>query len=333
MSEVIKFDNSVPAVLRDAFKIDDNDALSSGLSGGFSVLSIKGSRFRIKYAGDEHLITDANGDPKMSLEVVLVKASDYVAKTYYEGVFSESSAGEPDCFSLDGVKPSSRSPSKQAELCGICPKGKWGSKINADGKETKACSDSRRVIVVPANDITNEQFGGPLLLRIPVMSLGDLGTYGKAMKAKGFPYNTVVTRLSFDPDVPYPKMMFKAVRALEESEAVELIKHFSEGNIDKMLMDEREVTKATADKVSGMDSAPEVKKTVDTDFDVPVSTPAAKKKAKTAKKVAAKKVSPRKIEAQPDVEEVDDAPKAMSVETTDDELDGELDALFGGMED
>jgi hypothetical protein len=342
MGDVVKFNDSVPALLQDAFGIEDNDALSSGLSGGFSTMSIKGSKFRIKCGGEETVVVDEEGLPKMGIEVVIAKASEFVAKTFYEGDYTEGTAGEPDCYSLDGQKPSSRSPRPQSELCGICPKGKFGSKMTADGRETKACSDSRRVVVVPANDITNEQYGGPMLLRIPVMSLGDLGTYGKAMKAKGFPYNTVVTRLSFDPDVAYPKLMFKAVRPLNQSEASELVEHFSAGNIDSMLVDEREVTKATADKVSGMAHKPKpkppVKKSVDTDFETTAEEPsedaeteeskALKKKKKTAKKKAA-----RKIKAQPDAEEVEQAPETIAVETTDDELDGELDELFGGMDD
>ena len=323
MGEVISVNDNVPAVLQSVFGSDQNDDLSSGLSGGFGVMSIKGSKFRAKFGGDSTLITNEDGDPKASLEVIILKASPHVAKTFYHGDYTEGSSSEPDCYSLDGEKPSSKSPDKQADLCAICPQAKWGSKKNAKGDDIKACGDSRRVSVVPAGDVDNEQWGGPMLLRIPVMSLGDLATYGRAMKAKGFPYNTVVTRLSFDTDVAYPKLMFKAARPVNEEQAAAMMRHFESGKLDSILSEEREVTAKTASNVAASKPKTELKPkaTVDTAFDEePAPTKAAPKKAK--------KKAPTKIKAV-EVEHVPDAPPTT---TADSELDSELDDLFASME-
>lgn len=329
MSNIVPINSKVPAALRD-MQASVNDDLTSGLSGGFGVLSIKGSKFRIKYGGETELVTNEDGDPKMSLEVILLKSNPAVSKTYYEGGYAEGSTDEPDCFSLDGIKPSSRAPNPQSKLCAACPMGKWGSKISDEGVESKACSDYRRVAVVPAGDIENEQYGGAMLLRVPATSLGDLAQYGRAMKAKGFPYNTVVTRLSFDPDVSYPKLRFKAARPVSDEDAVLIIDHLQgEGSekLESVLFEAREVTAATAGDIAGVEDKPKAKPkakpkppaAVDTDFDdEDEDEPAPKPKAKAKPKPKPKP----KPKAKPEAEE----------DTETSALDDELDDVFAAMD-
>lgn len=224
-AELIPFDQAgVPAELTDLLGgADANDDLSSGVSGGFSVISFRGSKWRVKHAGDETLLTDSEGETLPSIRVVMLKANKNISKNYYKEGYVEGSADAPTCFSVDGVKPDSAVENPQSPQCANCPHNQFGSRITDTGSKAKACSDSRRVAVIPEGDPANEQFGGPMLLRVPAASLSELAQFGKAMKGKGYPYNTIVTRISFDPDTAYPRLKFNAVRPLNQDEAGEVI--------------------------------------------------------------------------------------------------------------
>ena len=77
-----------------------------------------------------------------------------------------------------------------------------------------ARADVRRVAILPADDMDYS----PILLRIPGASLGDLAAFGKALKQRGIPYAAVVTKLSFDPDASFPKILFQFERVLTPEE-------------------------------------------------------------------------------------------------------------------
>jgi hypothetical protein len=200
----------------------DNDDLSDGVRGSYSIISIRGSKWRIKHDGDEELVVNTEGDPLPTLKVVIVKSNKAVSKNFYKGGWEDGSSDAPVCFSMDGVRPDPSSEELQSTTCAKCPQNIFGSKITDTGKKAKACADSRRIAVVPEGDFANEVYGGPMLLRIPAGSLTNLAKYGKKMKQRGFPYNTIITRISFDPETSHPKLDFNAIRPLIDEEAVEL---------------------------------------------------------------------------------------------------------------
>jgi hypothetical protein len=226
MSEVIPFDkDNVPSGLGDFIGgVDGNDALSAGVTGGgFSVVSVRGSKWRVKHGGEETVLTDSDGEIMSSIRVVMLKASDHVSKNYYEGSYSEGVSDAPSCFSLDGLTPDPSVENPVHSDCQTCPYNQFGSRITDAGTKAKKCADSRRVAVVPEGDYANGDYGGPMLLRVPATSLRHLSDYAKGMRAKGFPYNTVVTRVSFDPEVSYPRLKFNAVRPVTQAEADEIV--------------------------------------------------------------------------------------------------------------
>lgn len=226
MSEVSvsKQDPKVPARLAQTIGgLDANDDLSSGVSGGFAVMSYRGSKWRVKHGGEETLVTNDDGEAAPSIQVVLLRANRHISKNYYPGKYVEGSNDTPACWSVDGVRPDAGVPTPQSQTCAACKWNAFGSRMTDDGRKAKACGDSRRLAIVPMNDLSNEIYGGPMLLRTPAASLSDLATYGKAMKAKGYPYNTVVTRVGFDNDAAYPKLTFKPVRILNAQEETQLL--------------------------------------------------------------------------------------------------------------
>jgi hypothetical protein len=298
---------------------DANDDLSAGVSGGFSVISFRGSKWRVKHGGEETLLTDSEGEALPSLRVVMLKANKDVSKNYYENGFVEGSTDAPTCWSLDGKRPDSAVERPVSPACANCPKNAFGSRVSDNGSKGKACSDVRRVAVVPEGDYQNDIFGGPMLLRVPAASLGELASFGKAMKAKGFPYNTIVTRISFDPDTAYPKLKFNAVRPLRDEEANELVSLLRDDDyrqkIDYILASATETT--AAPPVAAAPAAP--KEADPTEFEEEVAT--------VVKATATK--APKQPKPAPVVVEEEEAPAADPT-VTDSELDdilAKLDSL------
>jgi hypothetical protein len=207
---------ALPAVFGGRF--EDNDELSGGIVSSFAVLAFRGKVWRVKFRGvEQNLLTD-KGDPMPSVEVVLVKSAPHLSKLYYDGGFSEGDSRAPDCWSSNGVNPDRAVQNPVNSVCATCPKNEFGSRITDDGKQAKACTDHKRLVVVPLDDMGNELYGGPMLLRIPAASLGDLSTYANALKQSGYPFYAVGTRIKFDIDKAFPKLVMNPIRTLTQDE-------------------------------------------------------------------------------------------------------------------
>jgi len=198
-----------------------DDRLSTGIAISYPILRIKGKVWAITRGSNEpHVLMRADGDgPRNSIDVVLLAASQYKSKVWYEHGYEEGSTASPDCFSNNGIVPDASSTKKQNQTCSGCKQDAWGSRITPAGKKAKACQDSKRIAVSPLGDIRNEAFGGPMLLRVPAASLTDLGNYGDGMKARGWDYWTIGTKLSFAAEESYPKLVFEPIRPLVDDEA------------------------------------------------------------------------------------------------------------------
>ena len=194
--------------------------LGAGISTGFPVMGFKGKVWSLRYGGNQIQIMRPDGDgPANSIEVVILGASKFVAKTYYGSQYSEGSDDAPDCASIDGVLPDPGVPHRQAQTCAICPHNAWGSRVTPDGKQAKACADNKRLAIVPLANLRNEAFGGPILLRVPPASLSELAGFGNKLQSLGIPFYAIATKIVFDTTVSYPKFLFTPMRALTDAEA------------------------------------------------------------------------------------------------------------------
>jgi hypothetical protein len=222
---MVPFDRSaLPATILGGAPPEVGDELAGGVQPGFAVLSIRGRNWRIKYKGQEQVITDPNSRMPVSyIDVVMLRANPRISKIYYPDAYADGDDGAPTCWSIDGIRPDPTAAQKQAELCEACPHAVWGSKVTPQGNKTKACSDNRRVAVVPAADIRNEFYGGAMLLRVPAASLAPLAEYSQRLQALNIPFYGVVTRVYFEPEAAYPKLAFQALRPLNEVEARQMM--------------------------------------------------------------------------------------------------------------
>ena len=185
-------------------------SLSSGISaGGHPRISIKGGRFRLQQTNGEELIV-----PQLHLDVIIVDANDKLSKIYYASKWDSSTPdGEaPDCWSDNGIAPSTGAKTPQHSNCAQCPHNVWGSKINeTSGKQSKACGDTKKLAVLIATNPSGPVFE----LRVPGDSLKNLATYATGLEKHGVPFSTVITRVTFDTDVSHQRLIFNPAYGAE----------------------------------------------------------------------------------------------------------------------
>lgn len=223
----------VPAEILQQFSaLTGVDDLDAGVSVGFPVMSIKGTKWRIIEGGEEKPIyLPGTRDLAPFVKVVIMKANSAISKVFYAGQFVEGSDAPPDCYSNDGIQPAADSVHPQCATCAQCPQNVWGSKISPSGAKIKACGDVRRIAILPAEDLSYS----PILLRVPGASLSDLAAYGKLLRSRKIPYAAVVTKLSFDPDAAFPKILFQFDRVLTAEEMATVASRIDEPVVDDIL--------------------------------------------------------------------------------------------------
>lgn len=216
--------------------------LGEGIRSSYAILSIKASRWRIKYKGVETPIQAFNqqtqrNEPVPTLEMVIVKANGFLNKQFYEGKYVEGSNSPPTCYSLDGKVPSAAVAKPVFSNCALCPKNQWGSLIGDNGVKQKACRDTKKLAVVPLGNIRNGELGGAMLFRVPPSALKDLSSLADAMKARGYPYNSVAVRFGFDLDASHPKPTFQGIRPLTDEEADLVLEMYESDSVAAVLAD------------------------------------------------------------------------------------------------
>jgi len=220
VSNIVPIGNAqAPMAMRQRFQQGTalNNNFSDGVRDAFPILSIKGKVFRARVNGQEQALIDpASGTPVPYLDVVLVNASKFLAKSYYAKGFTEGDFDAPTCWSLDSIRPDASVVNKVSPVCGTCPMNAFGSKITESGKAAKACQDARRVAVVMPHMLSGQE---PLtmLLRVPQSSLKNLKNYAQMLERHQFEPNGCVTRLAFDYQEAYPKLLFNFVQPLDDA--------------------------------------------------------------------------------------------------------------------
>lgn len=204
-------DAQLPAHLQGAGGETNDGMITSGES--IPRISIKGLHFQLKTKETEQPLA-----PKGQHLDVVVLAVDppnkNVGKAFFKSGYSGNS-DKPDCSSANGVVPDHWIDTPQHTACASCPKAVWGSAINQKGNEVKACSDHKRLIVAPVDNI-----GGDIaVVQVPPTSLKNLSGYGRQLNKHKAPLPAVITRMSFDQQSEHPKLCFDAVGYLPEDQA------------------------------------------------------------------------------------------------------------------
>jgi len=207
-----------------------NQNFSDGIRDAFPTLSIKGKVFRARISGQETpFIDQQTRQPIGALDLVMVNASRTIAKSFYVRGFTEGDMNPPDCWSLDSVRPDPSVPNKVSPVCGTCPMNAFGSRMTDAGKAAKACSDARRIAVMMPHQVNDPQ-PMVLMLRVPQSSLKNLKAYSQLLERHGMEPGGVITRLAFDYQEAFPKLLFNFVAPLPEAEYQRVI-DIAEGDL------------------------------------------------------------------------------------------------------
>jgi hypothetical protein len=208
----------LPAHLQNV-KLDDFTKAFSASGGSTKRITLRGRVFRLVDGGKE---IAKNTDAHM--DVVVVNGSRTVQKTWYAGEYNPDETSVPDCWSSDGERPDADVADPQSARCKECPQAIKGSA----GAGRAACRYSMRLAVVLRNNV-----GGDIYqLILPQKSLfgqGDVDhmpflQYAKYVAQSGYNLNMLATRLTFDTDSDFPKLVFSNAEFLDSDayqEAVE----------------------------------------------------------------------------------------------------------------
>ena len=198
-------------------------AASIGGASGHPRISIKQNRFRLLDGQEEFLV------PALHLDVIVIGANDFVSKQYYASAY-DPAAGEnlaPTCWSDNGVGPSEQSVSPQSPNCQSCPYNDWGSKITPSGTKIKACSDSKKLAVLVADNPNGLVYE----LRVPAASMENLKACIEAYVKPELPLPSYVLRIQFDAQSSYPRLTFTPVSYITPEQTAAVIKMMSSDEV------------------------------------------------------------------------------------------------------
>jgi len=211
----------------DYLKSEGPSPMAGGLEGNSprDRIGFKGNRFRLISGGLEVATKDEN-----HLDVTVVTANPHVSRMYYAGKYDPEVKAAPDCFSADGITPFAGAANKQANKCNGCPQNIKGSATTDNNKKTRACSFSKRLVVVLDGDADNNLYQVDLKSMsifgegIPSKGLYTLSGYSRLLQNRGVRVEGITTRMSFDTESSVPKLYFTPQGFLPEARVKEILK-------------------------------------------------------------------------------------------------------------
>ena len=212
------FRENLPEHLQNV-KLDDFTQAFKSSGGSMKRITLRGRGFRLVDGGKE---IAKNTDPHM--DVVIVNGSKSVQKAYYGAEYNADETSIPDCWSSDGERPDADVADPQGHNCKECPKAIKGS----GGAGRAACRFSWRLAVVLRNNVGGDIFQ----LILPQKSLFGQGDvehmpflqYAKYVAQSGYNLNMLTTRLTFDTDSDFPKLVFTHAEFLDKETYMTCIK-------------------------------------------------------------------------------------------------------------
>lgn len=196
-------------------------------------VGVTGKVWTINYNGQRISLVKRNEDgdevPMPVMRVVILNYAKQRGRSYYEGEYSPDKVSAPLCWSDDGVTPHESVKEPQCGTCAKCPMAVKGSKVTPQGKEVAACSQHRMIVVVPADGLGNVP---PLRLKLAMTSDYDARSpeleaqgwyafhqYTELLRTRNVGHTgRLVTKMKFDPNAAYPKVIFSPDRWLEDEE-------------------------------------------------------------------------------------------------------------------
>jgi hypothetical protein len=193
---------------------EDTLAVAGGSGNQTKRLSIKGGVFRKMVGGKE---VGAIEDRHMN--IIFVKMAHSASRQCYEGTYEEGKVVSPVCWSNDSVAPDEAVEHPVAPTCADCPNSAKGS--NDSGVGAKCKLSWRTAVVLP-----KDPSGDVLEFVVPAAS-----SFGKEENGR-WPFKAyigmlannniaagrVITRISFDTKVQFPRVLFNPTGAVDAAD-------------------------------------------------------------------------------------------------------------------
>ena len=218
MNELANILASNPALIQTGLDADTLAVAGGGGNNGKSI-SIKGGVFR-KYNGGKEVGTIQD----RHMNIIIVKMAHKASRMMFDKPFSEDdkTAG-PTCWSTDSNTPDESVGVPQAASCQTCPHSIKGSGNNGVG--TKCSVFWKTAVVLP-----NDPSGDVMELRLAATSAFGEEKNGKRpfrpyiqhLASHNVSAGRIITRMEFDLDATYPKVVFSPVSGVP-NEHLEII--------------------------------------------------------------------------------------------------------------
>lgn len=335
------FGDQLPAFLVQAYEAQTNSDLTAHASVSFPVISIKGKVFTKVSDGTREIIANPKDpdSPATAILAVIVKSSPYKSKVFYANGYNPDASGDdakPTCFSNNGKTPDASISSPQCKTCAACKWNMFGTSRGDNGSvgKGKACSDSVRIAICTISDPDTVY-----MLRVPAASIKNLGAYGTVLRTRRTPYNSVVTKISFDVNEATPRLMFEPAGVITDQALYnrivsqansEVVDHIINGGSSHTESDapSAPVAPAATPKTEQEKAQAEVTKAAAKIVEVVAAAPATPKVAETS----AAQALIDSVMAEPAAEKKPAAKrstkKAQVVDSVEDGMAAELDSMF-----
>jgi hypothetical protein len=214
---------------------DEEFAKHAAAYAGMESSAALGSFFKLR--GGQLTFQDA---PVPGNRMAVVILDHVLENVWYDKDFDPDSPSSPACYAFGrderSLAPHEEAPDKQAETCAVCPKNAWGS--DPKGGRGKACSNTRRLALIPAGSISasgafearasvDDFANAPMaFLKIPVTSVkGFAGFVQQTASALKRPPFGLFTKVSVVPDAKVQfRVQFEPLEAAPKPLAATLFK-------------------------------------------------------------------------------------------------------------
>jgi len=182
------------------------------------------------------------GDPVANNKLPCIILAAPVERLYYSTRYDPTKIVGPDCFAisqtLTGMKPSDSAPQPQHSTCEGCPKNEWGS--SPTGGKGKACRETRRLLLIPADAITDAdsvKAAEIAAIRPPVTSLKNYANYVQTIAATlRRPPLGVISEIAVVPDAKTQfKVNFSMLKTIDDQAVIAALIERSKEELEKAM--------------------------------------------------------------------------------------------------
>ena len=215
--------NQLPDYLKGGEHAYEDSGVGSGIAARAPALGVTTAKeFTITKDGKTIVL------PQREINVIIVAGSQTLTKAWYAKSYVAGTRESPDCYSNDGKTPAPGARAPQCGNCASCPKNAFGSHpVTSRGK---ACSD-RKMMVVVWDGLPDTL----LTWNVATMTLQSLKKFDTELRDAGVPIQSVLAKLTFDPNITYPVVKIQALGFVDKGTYLGLLEKSRSAEVADLL--------------------------------------------------------------------------------------------------